>query len=212
LKQLYEAVEHELVVPYAITWKDFHNWDKMFNILYKGSLHAVNKYQIFRCDEALDDGDLECKTSDFLENASTSVNKLKKKGMAVLDGVEKLLNLKPEPLYTEKPGLKPIKECELYFKYRPHVSEEFREECGPTPSDEVLETEANQKKEKIAKYKKEKSAKAKKQVSATVDNISNEDRQELTTAGLEQSENATSPTSPSKRKRDGDDGDDTEAL
>jgi hypothetical protein len=212
LKQLCEAVKHELVVPYAITWRDFQNWDKMFNILYKGSLQAVNKYQIFRCDEDLDDGDLECKTSD-LETASTSVDKLKKKGMAVLERVEKLLHLKPEPLYTEKPGLKPIKECELYFKYRPHVPEEFREECCPTPSDEVLETEANRKKEKIAKYKKEKSDKAKKQVSAaTVDNISNDRPQELTTEGLEQSGNATSPTSPSKRKRDSDDGDDTEAL
>jgi hypothetical protein len=113
----------------------------MINILYKVSLDAVNKYKIFRCDEDLDDGDLQCKTSD-LENAKTSVNKLKKKGMSVLNRVEKLLNLKPEPLYTEKPGLKPIKECELFFKYWQHVPEEHKDECCPRPSDEVLQTEA----------------------------------------------------------------------
>jgi hypothetical protein len=205
--QLWEAVKHELVVPHMIEWTNFKNWDKLFKILYKVSLNAVNKYQIFRCDgEDLDDGDLECKMSD-LENAKTSVNKLKNKLMGALDRVEKLLNLKPEPLYTEKPGLKPIKECKFFFKYWPHVPEEHNNECCPRPSGEVLQTEADQKKEKTAKYMKEKSAKLKEQDTAAVDNSSN-DRQELTTAGSE-SETLTSPTSPSKRTRDDDK---TEAL
>jgi hypothetical protein len=152
----------------------------------------------------------------ILMTVTSSVKRAIWKGMGVLDRVEKLLNLKPEPLYTEKPGLKPIRECKLFFKYqpnvpeeykdecfkyRPHVPEEYKDECcPPKPSDEVLQTEADQKKEKTAKYKKEKSAKFEKQDTATVDNSSN-DHQELTTPAWNL-KNSTSPTSPSKRKRD----------
>jgi hypothetical protein len=46
------------------------------------------------------------------------------------------------------PGLREIKQVELYTKYRPLVPEMYRDELCPTPSDEILKRIAKQKDDK----------------------------------------------------------------
>ena len=54
----------------------------------------------------------------------------------------------PTQLYPTKPGLREIKQVELWSKYRPLVPVEFREECCPKPAKEVIYREKNKKKAK----------------------------------------------------------------
>ena len=52
------------------------------------------------------------------------------------------------PQVLTPPGLKPIKQVELYTKWRPVVPEEFRDHICPKPPDHVLELVKKQKAEK----------------------------------------------------------------
>ena len=49
---------------------------------------------------------------------------------------------------VKAPGMKPIKEVELYKKWRKHVPEEYQDEICPKPSDEVLAKFGHEKKDK----------------------------------------------------------------
>ena len=51
-------------------------------------------------------------------------------------------------LYTTKPGLKEIKQVELFKKYRPLVPKEYWDECCPEPVKDVLEREKERKRTK----------------------------------------------------------------
>jgi hypothetical protein len=51
----------------------------------------------------------------------------------------RVVGMEPFELHTLKaPGLRPIKQVELYKKFRPFVPREFWEDTCPRPSDEVL--------------------------------------------------------------------------
>ena len=107
------------------------------------------------------------------------------------------------------PGLREIKQVELWKKYRPLVPEEHREECCPMPSKEILDGEKNR---KNAKSKMKRDAKKKKEgkplmsapspqtVAATSTVSISNDPSELTTH--ETSNNETAPPSSSKRSRE----------
>ena len=56
------------------------------------------------------------------------------------------------------PGIAPIKQCELYLKWRPFVPDQFKDEICPRPPKEVIN---KVKKEKNAKIKIKKDAMAK---------------------------------------------------
>ena len=58
------------------------------------------------------------------------------------------------------PGLKPIKQVELYQKWRPLVPEEFADKICPKPPDSILETVKNERAEKKAKKAPKKNAQA----------------------------------------------------
>ena len=51
------------------------------------------------------------------------------------------------------PGRQPIKQVELYTKYRKFVPLQWRDACCPKPSDEVLNKIKSDKSEKVRKYK-----------------------------------------------------------
>lgn len=53
------------------------------------------------------------------------------------DRIDELLDFVIAPI--EAPGLREIKQVELYTKFRKFVPEEFRDEICPKPSDHVLE-------------------------------------------------------------------------
>jgi hypothetical protein len=48
-----------------------------------------------------------------------------------------------QPTILPRPGIKPIKQVELYKKWRPFVPAQFRDEICPRPSDEVLNSVKN---------------------------------------------------------------------
>jgi hypothetical protein len=125
---------------------------------------------------------------------------------------------KPMSLYPTKPGLREIKQVELYTKYLKLVpkefrEEEFREECCPKPAQEVVEREKNKRKAKGKIKRKEKKEKKKQEtvtqrptpiVTSTTASTSNGDAQEQPAELTSTSDDATSTrtsSSPCKRSR-----------
>jgi hypothetical protein len=47
-----------------------------------------------------------------------------------------------------RPGIKPIKQVELYKKWRPFIPSQFRDEIYPRPSDEVIASVKNDRNKK----------------------------------------------------------------
>jgi hypothetical protein len=50
-----------------------------------------------------------------------------------------------QPLYATKPGLKKIKQVELFKKYRPLLPKEYWDECCPEPVKGVMDREKENK-------------------------------------------------------------------
>ena len=55
------------------------------------------------------------------------------------------------PIIIEYEGLKPIKQVELFTKWRPMIPEEFRDEICPRPSDDVYDLVKTEKAAKLSK-------------------------------------------------------------
>ena len=125
-----------------------------------------------------------------------------------------ILMAQPTSLYPTKPGLREIKQVELWSKYRPLVPEAFREECCPKPAKEVLEREKNKKKAKGKIKRDEKKEKGKQEtvtrrptpiVASTTASTSNGDAQEQPAELTSTSDDATSTrtsSSPYKQSRE----------
>jgi hypothetical protein len=183
--QLKDVIQGPQVSPHLVDWCVFFDYDKMLNKIYRSALQKVNAYQIFMSNlsGAIGAGKIECRSSN-LANVVPDLDNMNKRGVAGDARATLLSELEPEPLYKERPGLKPrIKQCELYLKFRPHVPLEYREECCPKPSLEVLESEKKRKREKgqgNRKLKKEKEQDNEKSKVAEVA-AANNDCQELTT-------------------------------
>ena len=89
------------------------------------------------------------------ENAETFQEGLKKKGVCG-DQRNAILMEQPMQQYAKRPGLREIKQVEMYKKYRSRVPAEYRAELCPEPAKEVLDRE---KKRKNAKSKEERELK-----------------------------------------------------
>jgi hypothetical protein len=73
---------------------------------------------------------------------------LMKPGVIVGEERNALLVEEPTPLYSTRPGLREIKQVELWKKYRPLVPEKYRDKLCPMPAKEILEGEKNRKERK----------------------------------------------------------------
>jgi hypothetical protein len=200
---LLEAMTHEQVIAYNVKWQEFKDWDKYLNRLYK-KMSAVLKWQIFQSSTELGVANIFFKSSN-VEDARTLTESLQKPSV-VGDARKAVLLQQPTRLYPTRLGLREIKQVELWKKYRPLVPEEYRDECCPMPTKEVLDGEKNRKNAKSklkrdAKKVKEGKLKSAPIVVATTARTasSSHDPQELTTEG--DSNNETAPQSPSKRSR-----------
>lgn len=132
--------------------KDFFNYDKLLNTMYKKfPAGGVLKYQLFTCEESGATMKVLCRSSaldDAVEeivvmrkgcsnktiNVSDSITIDGKKG-ARSDYVQ---SAKPERLYDSAPGLKPRKQVEMYTKWRPLLPEDKKDITCPRPSDQVF--------------------------------------------------------------------------
>jgi hypothetical protein len=90
------------------------------------------------------------------EEESQDMKKISKGGQA-LNRFETMINTKLLPL--ERPGLKPIKQVELFTKWRQFVLEEYKDIICPEPPKEIrdkVKHERNQKQQQHQKSKKKK--------------------------------------------------------
>ena len=95
--------------------------------------------------------------SSNVNGAKTLKESLHKSGV-VGDARKAVLLEQPTQQYPKRPGLREIKQVELWKKYRPLVPEEYREECCPMLTKEILDGEKNRKnlkskQKRDAKYK-----------------------------------------------------------
>ena len=108
----------------------FFNWDTFLSTVYK-KLQKIKVYQSFTSSDGIGDGIVYCKASnnpncveynDALNLPLTPAAK------------DEAMALQPEALYTEQPGLKPIKEVGLFENYGPVIPVQHHEETCPYPS------------------------------------------------------------------------------
>jgi hypothetical protein len=114
------------------------DYQKFFDLFYRNfTTPKILKWQIFTCStEGAMKTTIILRASD-LPNAETTDYEM---GKQVNGGADERAVLMATELETlPAPGLKEIKQVELYTKYRPLVPEEYR----PKPSDEVLKRVAN---------------------------------------------------------------------
>ena len=137
-----------------------YDWDTYFDRLYKRpATGTINKNHIFRAD----DSQYALLTTERVKGVDVqkqNLNKLKPTSTgATKAGRTRILKYgKVEVI--KAPGLKPIKQVELYQKWRPLVPEEFADEICPKPPDSILETVKNERAEKKAKKAPKKNAQA----------------------------------------------------
>ena len=187
------------------------NWDNFLNKLYKQKMSSVKKWQMFSSSTDLALTKM-CYKSSNLQGAEMEEECLRK--TPVNEDRNIILMDEPMSLYPTKPGLREIKQVELYTKYLPLVPEEFREECWPKPAQEVREREKNKRKAK-GKIKRDEKKEKKKQetvtqrptpiVTSTTASTSNGDAQEQPAELTSTSDDATSTrtsSSPCKRSRE----------
>jgi hypothetical protein len=191
-----KAMSHELTIPYEVDWRVFLNWDKFLNRLYKAKMASVKKWQMFCSSTDIGLTKMCYKTSNLL-GAEMEEEGLRKRGVPDAER-NSILTQQPTPLYPTKPGLREIKQVELWSKYRPLVPAEFRDECCPMPEDGVIDREKNKKKAKGKLKRDEKKQKTRPidaSTSKNADAPSNGDAQE--TAELTMIRPGTSAAAPS---------------
>jgi hypothetical protein len=200
-----EAMKHELTIPYVVDWRVFKHWDKYLNRIYKTKMSSVKKWQLFGSSTELGLTSMSFKTSN-VDDAEMHQECLRKHGISEEER-NRILQEQPTPLYATQPGLREIKQVELWSKYRPLVPKEYQDECCPMPCKEVIDSEKNKKNARGKLKRDEKKEKGKLKVSrpppivaATTASSSN-DLQELTTHGT-YSDTTTATSSPSKRSHE----------
>jgi hypothetical protein len=210
MNMLIEVLKHEQVIPYKVDWRDFKDWDKYLSRIYK-KLSSVLKWQMFQSSSELGVASIFFKSSN-VENATSFQESVLKLGVTGDQRNAILLEEEPVGQYRTKPGLRDIKQVELWKKYRPLVPEEFRDELCPMPPKEILDGEKNRKnmKSKLMRVAKKEKKEGKKEsepspkivvaTTASTASKSENDQQELTNNGI--FINPIAPSSPLKRSRE----------
>lgn len=113
---------------------DFKDWDHFFNTIYKQlETGKTHKTHIFSSNND-NKGTLFRKDDDLPETPVTFQN-LMKRGT---DTPNRAALLKPPALRAiVPPGIPPIKQVELFTKYRGLIPEAFRETTCPDPGEEI---------------------------------------------------------------------------
>jgi hypothetical protein len=163
IKKLTEALNHAEQVDCCIIEHGlFRDWDGYISTSAKDTLDSVKKWQIFKVSDARQG--IMTKISSNLPDATRADENFFTSKVATNLRNEIVVAKYPLPLYQQRPGLKPIKQMELFIKLRPLIPSEYWDDICPQPSLDVM-----------LKYKKEKSEKNRKK---------REDSKAKTAAGL----------------------------
>jgi hypothetical protein len=126
---------------------NFFEWGKYLDELYHNfDKPGVKKWQLFQCNSDLKVDGIYATT--FKTSALDSAERatfIMEKSMS-REKRSNLLSQLPKSMIA--PGLREIKQVELYTKYRPLVPEQYWDELCPKPSDEVIGNIAKQRNEK----------------------------------------------------------------
>lgn len=115
----------------------FKDWYSFLNKLYTRLADGTIKdNHIFRVTAAAGSTKIRVMTDDTPGCEFNELQNLKKRGVSEQARQDILKNQLPNAL--EPPGLREIKQVELYRKWRKFVPEEFQDEICPKPPDEVL--------------------------------------------------------------------------
>ena len=144
----------DTVTPVLCTSKDFFNWDKHLDRLYKrpGS-GTVQLNHIFMATDTKP-GCLITEAVKGVDSKLQNLTKLKKNATGGQKAARTRI-IKNNKMKNEKrPGLRNIKQVDLYHKWGPLIPEEFRDEICPKPSDKIIKSVKDERKAKreIRKY------------------------------------------------------------
>ena len=133
------------------TSSDFFNWDSFLDSVYKRpGPGTVNKNHIFKSETP---GILITEAVHGIDTTTQDLSRLRKHATGHERG-GRTRKVKGCKLQLEKrPGLKPIKQCELYEKWGPLVPQQFRDDICPRPSDSIIATVKQARNEKCAAKK-----------------------------------------------------------
>jgi len=113
------------VIATAVVPRDVHDWNGMLKKLYS-DFPAVLKYHLFKSD------DIEEISMQVGPESTAKIANLRfLKGESVEDRADRLQNLFPTPL--NPPGLKEIKQVELFTKFRRFIDKENWERTWLVP-------------------------------------------------------------------------------
>ena len=123
----------EQIKTHRVTQDMMVDWCVLLDVLYADFTKiGIKKWQIFQCTDGTTN--IVVKSSN-LQDAEEKKFDMKKKDC--LD--EKRVHaLRQSPTVLKAPGLREIKQVELFKNYRNLIPEEYRDELCPKLSDEVL--------------------------------------------------------------------------
>ena len=149
MNQLVTVLDYSPLVHVIRAPRELHyDWDTYFDKLYKRpAAGTINKNHIFRADDS-QCTQLTTERIKGVDVQTQNLNKLKPTSLgATKAGRTRILKYgKVEVI--KAPGLKPIKQVDLYQKWRPLVPNEYADEICPKPPDSVLAMVKNERAEK----------------------------------------------------------------
>jgi hypothetical protein len=142
MKGALETLGHVEEHVTALEADEFHKWGDLLDELYN-KLGNINKWHNFEAE--LDgDGKLSVQVGrSNLDNAEKDTYYIAKERVVNRDDI-----LKKLPVVEPEPGLRAIKQVELYKKWRPLVPHEFKDILCPKPPQEILDEVADTAREK----------------------------------------------------------------
>jgi hypothetical protein len=207
---LVECLKHELVIQCQVDWRVVVDWDKCLTQFHRKT-SSVLKCQMFPSSTEIGGGRIFFKSSN-VQNADTWEESAQKPS-AGADQRNSILMEEPMPQHPQRPGLREIKQVEMFKKHLDLVpAPEHRAELCLKPAKEVLDREKNRKntknkeKREAKKVKLEPAPSPPSTVAAAAatsgSSCKHDQRQELTIHGPTTSNADAAPSSPLKRSRD----------
>jgi hypothetical protein len=135
---------------------EFRDWDTFVAKFAKDKLESVKKWQIFKVSDK--GKGVMTKLSSNLPDATKEEEYFYTDKITTNQRDVIIYNVYPSPLYQQSPGLRPIKQMELYIKFRPLIREKYWSDICPEPSQEVQSKFRLVKIEKGRKKREEKKA------------------------------------------------------
>ena len=136
------------ITPIHCSSNNFFNWDLYLDRIYKRpGVGTVNKNHIFKSVQTKPGilmtetiKDVDVKEQNLIKLSKNATGGQKSGGARNING-KKLKNKK-------RPGLRDIKQVDLYEKWGPLVPAQFRDEFFPNPSDNIIKSIKEERKAK----------------------------------------------------------------